>query len=144
MRGFVRTFNNSEFFSRISSVGGLGVKLYGLLLDMADWRLGRVVSTQEELAVMLDKSVRSIERAVKDLSEQGLIRYKRGIYAINPEFSWGGRSWNIPKASYYTMGSRAGEVVSIVQVVREIKRESLEEAGRETLREITRRSRKKG
>lgn len=135
MRGFVRTFKNSELFSRISVVGGIGGQVYGLLLDMADWRYGRVILSHAEMAEMVGKSVRTVERVVKDLSEQGLVKYRRGVYAINPEFAWAGRSWNIKNASYFVMGGDTGTIVSIVEMVREANRERLE---RETFREVAR------
>lgn len=71
-----------------------------------------------------------------------MLKVKRGIYAINPEFSWGGRSWNIPKATYYTMNQKTAQVISFAEASQALSEESAEEVGRETLREISARKRK--
>ncbi|ERT12771.1 replication/maintenance protein RepL [Photorhabdus temperata] len=138
MRGFVRTFRLVEFGKRLSELSPSGQKIFWYLVDIADWKLGRVVTTQAELAERFETTIRTVERAVKELTKQNLIKHKRGIYAINPEFVWGGRSWNIPKASYYTLNAeKLPGVIDFASAAQAINGKKLEEAGRKTLREIS-------
>lgn len=142
MSGFSRTFKRHELFKRISKLSPVAIELYGFLIEKCDWRLGRHVATTKEISECLGVSERSVQRANKELEAAGLLKVKRGIYAINPEFSWGGRSWNVQKATYYTMNQKTAQVISFAEASQALSEESAERAGRETLREISARKRK--
>ncbi|KMV71638.1 hypothetical protein WB66_06470 [bacteria symbiont BFo1 of Frankliniella occidentalis] len=143
MTRFCRMFNNRVLFERLSKVSPAAVRLFGLLVERADWRLGSYVAPENSITDALGLTDRSIQRANKELIEIGLIKYKRGgIYAINPEFVWGGRSWNIVKASYYTMGSKAAQVINITDIRGVLNMETGEIEGHETLREVSARKSK--
>lgn len=90
MRIWSRVFYAREFYKRLSKVSPTATELYGLITDSCDWKYGRYVATRAEVAEILNVSERSIQRANKELEAVGLIKFKRGIYAINPEFNWGG------------------------------------------------------
>ncbi|MEI9569469.1 hypothetical protein [Atlantibacter hermannii] len=142
MSGFSRIFRRHELFRRISGLSPVAIELYGYLIEKCDWRLGRHVASTSQLALELNVSERSIQRANKELEAVSLLKVKRGIYAINPEFSWGGRSWNIPKAAYHSINAKTAQVISFAEASQALSEESAERAGRETLREISARKRK--
>lgn len=138
MDKFCRTFKNQELFARISEVSPSAVKLFGFLVDRAEWRSGRFIDNSGQMASELGLTTRSIQRASKELVTAGLIKNKRGgIYAINPEYVWGGRSWNRPKASYYTMNNKTAQVINFADAAQALSEEALERAGHETLREVS-------
>lgn len=131
-------FNNQTMFARLSQVSPAAVRLFGYLVEKTDWRLGSYIASGDVITQALGLTDRSIQRANKELVEAGLIRYRRGgIYAINPEFVWGGRSWNIAKASFYTMGKKSAQVISIADLKTAMKAEQEDLEGRETLREVS-------
>lgn len=140
--GFIRMFRLSEVAAKLAPLSEASQLVYWMLLDTADWRFGRVLITQEVIADSLAKSVRTIERATKELIKAGLVRHTKGIYAINPEFAWGGRSWNIPKAAYHGMGGKTAQVISFKDMAQAMNEEALERVGRETLREVSARKSK--
>ena len=142
MKGFIRMFRLSEVGKRLAGISESGQVIYWHLLEKADWRSGRVEATHAQLAVLLDKSIRTIERSTKELVSAGLVKHKKGIFAINPEFAWGGRSWNIPKAAYHSINAKTAQVISFAEASQALSEESAERAGRETLREISDRKRK--
>lgn len=142
MSGFSRTFKRHELFRRISKLSPVAIELYGFLIEKCDWRLGRHVASTKEISECLGVSERSVQRANKELEGAGVLRVKRGIYAINPEFNWGGRSWNIPKATYYTMNTNTAQVINFADVTQALSGDAAERAGHETLREVTARKRK--
>jgi len=130
-------FNLSNLGRKLATLSEASQLIYWDLLDAADWRMGRVLTTHEQMASKIGKSVRTVERATKELTQQGLIRHKKGMYAINPEFAWGGRSWNIPKATYHTMNGKTAQVINFADAAQSLSEEALEKIGRETLREIS-------
>lgn len=115
MRRFYRTFKSQELFRRLSGLSPVAIELYGFLLEKCDWRLGRHVSSSAAVAKELNVSERSIQRANKELEKADLLRVRRGIYAMNPEFNWGGRSWNIAKATYYTMNRQPAQIIDFAE-----------------------------
>lgn len=143
MKGFIRMFRLTEIGKRLSAISESGQMIYWYLLEKADWRLGRVETTHEQLAGLFGKSVRTIERATKELVKSGLVKHRKGIFAINPEFAWGGRSWNIPKATYHNMNNKTAQVISFAEATQALSDEVAERVGRETLREISARKRKR-
>lgn len=74
----------------MAGLSPVATELYGHIVENCDWRHGRFVATSAEVASELNVTARSIQRANKELEVAGLIKFKRGIYAINPEFNWGG------------------------------------------------------
>ena len=142
MKGFIRMFRLQEAGRRLASISESGQLIYWHLLDNADWRLGRVEITHEQLAGLFGKSVRTIERSTKELAKAGLVKHKKGFFAINPEFAWGGRSWNMPKATYHNMNSKTAQVIDFAEASQALSEEAAERVGRETLREISARKRK--
>ncbi len=142
MKGFIRMFRLAEIGRRLSPISESGQMIYWHLLENADWRTGRIITTHEELAAQQGKSVRTIERSTRELVNSGLVRHRKGVFAINPEFAWGGRSWNIPKAAYHSMGQKTGQVISFADAAQALSEEAAERAGLETLREISARKRK--
>lgn len=142
MSGFSRVFKRHELFRRISKLSPVAIELYGFLIEKCDWRLGRHVASTKEISECLGVSERSVQRANKELEGSGVLKVKRGIYAINPEFSWGGRSWNIPKATYYMMNQKTAQVINFAEATQALSEESAERVGHETLREISARKRK--
>lgn len=142
MAGFIRMFKLAEVGAKLAPLSEAGQQMYWMLLDTADWRFGRVLITQEVIANSLGKSVRTIERASKELVAAGLVRHTKGLYAINPEFAWGGRSWNIPKAAFHAMGGKTGQVINFKDMAQAMSEEALERVGHETLREVSARKSK--
>jgi len=142
MKGFIRMFRLSEVGNRLAAISESGQMIYWHLLDNADWRLGRVETTHEQLACLFNKSVRTIERSTKELVKAGLVKHKKGFYAINPEFAWGGRSWNMPKATYHNMNTKTAQVINFAEASQALSEETAERIGRETLREVPARKRK--
>ncbi|AND13511.1 hypothetical protein FNU75_02390 [Proteus mirabilis] len=143
MRMWSRVFYAREFYKRLSKVSPTATELYGLITDSCDWKYGRYVATRAEVAEILNVSERSIQRANKELEAVGLIKFKRGIYAINPEFNWGGRSWNISKSCYYTMDRKGAQVIDFNDAAEAINSKKLEEIARKTLREVNGRNAKR-
>lgn len=142
MSGFSRTFKQHDLFRRISKLSPVSIELYGVIVEKCEWRHGRYVASTKEVAEYLGVSERSIQRANKELESAELVKVKRGIYAINPEFNWGGRSWNISKATYYTMNNKTAQVISFAEATQALSDEAAERVGRETLREVSARKRK--
>lgn len=134
MRKWSRVFNAREFYRRLSTVSPIAVELYGYVTDNCDWKFGRHIASRAEVAAELGVTERSIQRANKELESAGLIKFKRGIYAVNPEFNWGGRSWNISKSCYYTMGVKGAQVIDFNHAAEAINSKKLEEIGRSALR----------
>ncbi|HDU8431861.1 TPA: hypothetical protein RG032_003690 [Morganella morganii] len=134
MHKWSRVFNAREFYKRLSGMSPTATELYGLIVDSCDWKYGRYVATRAEVAEILNVTERSIQRANKELESAGLIKFKRGIYAVNPEFNWGGRSWNISKSCYYTMGVKGAQVIDFNHAAEAINSKKLEEIGRSALR----------
>jgi len=130
--GFIRMFRLNDLGVKLAPLSEASQRVYWMLLDTADWRYGRVLITQEVIANSLTKSVRTIERATKELLNAELVRHTKGIYAINPEFAWGGRSWNIPKAAYHGMGGKTAQVINFRDMTQAMSDEALERVGRET------------
>ncbi|MGV3346382.1 helix-turn-helix domain-containing protein [Enterobacteriaceae bacterium LUAb1] len=137
MSRFVRIFNVKAFGDRLSVMRPASIQVGFMLLGVADWREGIVTTDQSEIAATLSLSERSVSRALKELSDAGIIARKSSCIAINPEFVWGGRSWNMAKAGYYRItGALPKNVVSLAQSA-VIDDEEIENAGREALRNIT-------
>ena len=114
MRGFCRTFKQHSLHKLLSALSPVAIELYGFVVEHCDWRLGRYVSSTPEIAIRLGVTERSVQRANKELIASGLLKIKLGIYAVNPEFNWGGRSWNINKSSYYTMDKKAARIINFI------------------------------
>lgn len=89
MQRWSRVFRSWELFKRLSGLSPVAIELYGYVAEHCDWRNGRYVATSAEVANALSVTVRSVQRANKELEAAELIRFKRGIYAVNPEFNWG-------------------------------------------------------
>ncbi|WP_247715831.1 replication/maintenance protein RepL [Morganella morganii] len=134
MQKWSRVFKSRELFKRVAGLSPVATELYGHIVENCDWRHGRYVATSEEAAGELGVTTRSIQRANKELESAGLIKFKRGIYAVNPEFNWGGRSWNISKSCYYTMGVKGAQVIDFNHAAEAINSKKLEEIGRSALR----------
>ncbi|WP_272537494.1 hypothetical protein [Providencia sp. PROV225] len=143
MHKWSRVFKAKELFKRMAGLSPVATELYGHIVENCDWRHGRFVATSAEVASELNVTARSIQRANKELEVAGLIKFKRGIYAINPEFNWGGRSWNISKSCYYTMDRKGAQVIDFNDAAEAINSKKLEEIARKTLREASGRNAKR-
>ncbi|WP_237162934.1 helix-turn-helix domain-containing protein [Serratia symbiotica] len=115
----------------------VAIELYGYVAEHCDWRNGRYVATSAEVANALSVTVRSVQRANNELEAAELIRFKRGIYAVNPEFNWGGRSWNISKSCYYSMGKKIAQVIDFAEATQAMSKLATKGVRRETLREVS-------
>ncbi len=142
MGGFIRMFKLAELGRKLAPLSEASQMLFWELLDMADWRTGRVLTTHEEMAAKISKSVRTVERAAKELTAVGLVRHKKGMFAVNPDYAWGGRSWNMPKATYHCMNGKTAQVINFADAAQALSEETLEKIGRETLREVSARQSK--
>lgn len=131
-----RIFVPKELFKRISGLSPVAIELYGHLIESCDWKYGLCVASSAEIASDLGVTPRSIQRANKELESIGLIKVKRGVYSMNPEFAWSGRSWNISKAEYYRVTKITSANLTSLADVASIDDEKLEEIGRKTLREV--------
>jgi len=135
-------FKLAELGRKLAPLSEASQMLFWELLDMADWRTGRVITTHEEMAAKISKAVRTVERATKELTVVGLVRHKKGMFAVNPDYAWGGRSWNIPKAAYHGMNGKTAQVINFADAAQALSEEALEKIGHETLREVSARKSK--
>lgn len=122
MRGFCRIFNQKEMFRRLSELSPVAISLYGVILEKCEWRLGNYISTTADIAEEMGVSVRSVQRANNELIKSGLVKVKSGVYTVNPEFSWGGRSWSINNSRYYTMGKKSADATKLVDAAESLGR----------------------
>lgn len=89
-------FRSRELFKRLSGLSPVAIELYRYVAKHCDLRNVRYVATSAEVANALSITVRSVQRANNELEAADLLRFKRGIYAVNPEFNWGAGIFQSP------------------------------------------------